>query len=55
MKTVWNWNFKISELYVIPSIVLYKNHNEHIRWFSIRVNWILSELEVNFYYGSKNA
>lgn len=55
METVFDWNFKIHELYLLPSIVLYRSQNKNVKWFSIRVNWLLFESEVNFYYGRENA
>ena len=49
MKILKDWNFKLSEFYLLPSIVLYKNQNNNTKWKSIRMNIFKFQLEFLFF------
>ena len=52
---IFDWEWKISEFYLIFSLVFYKNHNKGASWISLRINLFLSQLEITFYYRRRRA
>ena len=53
MKYTFDFNPEMSEFYLLPSVVLYKNSNEDVKWFDIRANIFKVELNWTIYYGRK--
>jgi len=54
-KLTIDFDKKISEFYLLPSIVFYKNSNieNDVKWYNVRVNLFLSQLDFTYYVYSK--
>ncbi len=48
-KLVADWDFKISEFYLLLSIVFYKSQNENVVWYNVRINLFFLQLDFTYY------
>lgn len=46
-------SFKEKEIYIIPTISIYRNKNDYVNWFSISTRFISFLFEVTFYFKNK--